>query len=182
MSWKSKTGFCLFILWLHTPTALSSSRFFKFSIWLTASVSHREACIALLFPSNIPTGDATEPESTDLGHRSNLGHQLCYKWSFTEAQPRPFICTLSMAASTLQWQLSSCDRDICGFPGGASGKEPACQCRRLKRQRFSPWGGKVPWRRAQQPTPVFLPGESHGQSLVGYSPWGHKESNKTEAA
>ena len=82
MSWKSKTGFCLFILWLHTPTALSSSRFFKFSIWLTASVSHREACIALLFPSNIPTGDATEPESTDLGHRSNLGHQLCYKWSF----------------------------------------------------------------------------------------------------
>ena len=41
---------------------------------------------------------------------------------------------------------------------------------------------KISWRWAQQPTPVFLPGESHGQrSLVGYSPWGHKESNKTEA-
>ena len=39
------------------------------------------------------------------------------------------------------------------------------------RHGFSPWIGKIPWRRAQQPTPVFLPGESHGQkSLVGYSP------------
>ena len=68
-----------------------------------------------------------------------------------------------------------------GFPGGASGKEPACQCRRPKRGRFDPWVGKIPWRRAWQPTPVFLPGESHGQRiLVGYGPQGHKESDKTE--
>ena len=46
---------------------------------------------------------------------------------------------------------------------------------------FDPWVGKVPWRRAWQPTPAFLPGESHGQkSLVGYSPWDHKESDTTE--
>ena len=39
-----------------------------------------------------------------------------------------------------------------------------------------------PWRRARQPTPVFLPGESHGQrNLVGYSPWGLKEPDTTEA-
>ena len=58
-----------------------------------------------------------------------------------------------------------------GFPGGASGKEPACQCRRPKRCRFDPWVGKIPWRRAWQPTPVFLPGESHGQrSLVADGP------------
>ena len=58
-----------------------------------------------------------------------------------------------------------------GFPGGANGKEPTCQCRRYKRCRFDPWVGKIPWRRAWQSTPVFLPGESHGQrSLVGYSP------------
>ena len=57
---------------------------------------------------------------------------------------------------------------ILGFPGGASGKEPACQCRRCKRLMFDPWVGKMPWRRAWQPTPVFLPGESHGQrSLAG---------------
>ena len=47
-----------------------------------------------------------------------------------------------------------------GFPGGSSGKEPACQCRRCKTLRFSPWVRKIPWWRAWQPTPVFLPGES----------------------
>ena len=41
--------------------------------------------------------------------------------------------------------------------------------------------GRFPWRRAWQPTPLFLPGEFHGQrSLVGYSPWAHKESDTTE--
>ena len=47
---------------------------------------------------------------------------------------------------------------------------------------FSPWVGKIFWRREWQPTPVFLPGESHGQrSLAGYGPWGLKESHTTEA-
>ena len=54
-----------------------------------------------------------------------------------------------------------------GFPGGASGKEPTWQCRRHKRHRFDPWIGKIPWRRAWQPTPVFLPGESQGQEPGG---------------
>ena len=47
---------------------------------------------------------------------------------------------------------------MAGFPDGASGKEPACQCRRCKRHEFNPFAGKIPWRRAQQPIPVFLPG------------------------
>ena len=56
---------------------------------------------------------------------------------------------------------------VMGFPGGASGKEPTCKCRRHKRCRFYPWLGKIPWRKVWQPPPVFLPGESHGQrSLV----------------
>ena len=42
-----------------------------------------------------------------------------------------------------------------GFPGGASGKEPACQCKRCQRPRFSPWVRKIPWTRAWQTTPVF---------------------------
>ena len=47
----------------------------------------------------------------------------------------------------------------------------------MRRPGFDPWAGKIPWRRAWQPTPVFLPGESQGQrSLVGYSSRGHKES------
>ena len=49
-----------------------------------------------------------------------------------------------------------------GFPGGTSGKEPACQCRRHKRHGFDPRVRKIPWRRAWQPTSVLLPGESHG--------------------
>ena len=59
--------------------------------------------------------------------------------------------------------------------------KPTCPCRRRKRCRFNPWVGKIPWRRAWQPALVFLPGESHGQrSLVGYNPWGCKESDTTE--
>ena len=62
------------------------------------------------------------------------------------------------------WQLSQ--RRIC------------LQCRRLV---FDPWFGKISWRRKWKPTLVFLPGKSHRQwSLVGYSPWGHKESDTTE--
>ena len=46
---------------------------------------------------------------------------------------------------------------------------------------FDPWVKKIPWRRAWQPTLVFLPGEFHGQrSPVGYGPWGHKELDMTE--
>ena len=67
------------------------------------------------------------------------------------------------------------------FPGGANGKEPACQCRRCERPGYNLWVGKIPWSRKWQPIPVFLPEKSHGQrSLVGYSPWGHEELDKTE--
>ena len=48
----------------------------------------------------------------------------------------------------------------------------------MQETRFDPWVRKIPWRKEWQPTPVFLPGESHGQmSLVGYSPLGRKESD-----
>ena len=67
-----------------------------------------------------------------------------------------------------------------GFPGGTSGKEPTCQCRRHEIQVPSlSWEG--PLEGHMQPTPVFLPEESHGQeSLVSYSPQCHKESDTTE--
>ena len=71
---------------------------------------------------------------------------------------------------------------LMGFPGGISGKEPVYQCNRLKIPAFDPYVGKILWRRTQQPTPVFLPGESHGQRcLAAYSPWGRKELDTTEA-
>jgi len=52
------------------------------------------------------------------------------------------------------------------------------ECRRLG---LDPWVRKIPWRRKWQPTPVLLPGKSHGwRRLVGYSPQGRKESDMTE--
>ena len=66
--------------------------------------------------------------------------------------------------------------------GGIRGEESACQCRKRKRCGFNLWVRKIPWRRAWQPTPVFLPGESHEQrSLADYSPWGRKELDTTES-
>ena len=56
-----------------------------------------------------------------------------------------------------------------------------CQCRRRKSCGFDPWVRKIPWSRKWKPGPVFLPGQFHRQrSLVGYSPWGHTESDVTE--
>ena len=64
------------------------------------------------------------------------------------------------------------------FPGGSDSKS---NCLQGQRPTFNPWVGKIPWRRKRPPTPVLLPWKSHGQrSLVGYSPWGHKESDMTE--
>ena len=55
--------------------------------------------------------------------------------------------------------------------GGSDGQESACNAGD-GRPGFDPWVGKIPWRRTWQPTPVFLPEESHGwRSLEGYSPW-----------
>ena len=60
-----------------------------------------------------------------------------------------------------------------------SGSDSIClQCRR---PRFNHWVGKILWRQERLPTPIFLPGEFHGQKrLVSYSPWGRKESDTTE--
>ena len=55
-----------------------------------------------------------------------------------------------------------------GHPWWLGGEESACQCRRPRRCGFDPWVQKIPWSRKWQPTPGFLPGESHGQrSLAG---------------
>ena len=69
-----------------------------------------------------------------------------------------------------------------GFPSGSAVKQSAFNAGAAEdtSSKKIPFG-KIPWRRAWPPTPVFLPRESHGQkSLVGYSPWGCGESDKTE--
>ena len=110
--------------------------------------------------------------------RSPRKEYFQFPWKSTHATHWEFFC-LSDTCSlndilrfneylNLIWITGLCIR--VGFPGGAGGKEPICQCRRHKRLGFNPWVKKIPWKREWLPTPVFLPGESHGQrSLVGYS-------------
>ena len=94
------------------------------------------------------------------------------------------IVVIVIIYAVLAWRAELClPGCVCvwGFPGGTSGKEPACQCRRCKRCGFDPWVGKIPWSRKWQPTLVFLPGKSRGpRGLIGYSPWGHRGSDTTE--
>ena len=83
----------------------------------------------------------------------------------------PRIPVVNFSVSATEGLMSS---NTIGFPGDSVGKESTCNA-------GEPWVGKIPWRRKWQPTPVFLPGESHGQrSLVDYSPQGCKELDTTE--
>ena len=60
-------------------------------------------------------------------------------------------------------------------------KNPPANAGNARDAKFDLWVGKILWSRKWQPTPVFLPGETHGQrSLVGYSPWGREESDMTK--
>ena len=84
-------------------------------------------------------------------------------------------------------QPSSTELKRCAHAGGLpqwlSGKDSDYQCRSQSRGYFDPWVGRIPWRRAWPPTPIFLPGKSRGQrSLVGCNPWGCKEWDTTEHA
>ena len=70
---------------------------------------------------------------------------------------------------------------ILGAPGGSVVKLSTWQCRRWRKRWFSPWVGKIPWRRKWQLTLLFLLGKSHGQrSLVGYGPWDLKELDRAK--
>ena len=77
------------------------------------------------------------------------------------------------------YSISMTTNGVYGFSMWSRGIEFTCKCRRCKRYKFDPWAGKMPWSWKRQPTPVFMPGESHGQrSLVGYSPWDRRELDK----
>ena len=65
-------------------------------------------------------------------------------------------------------------KEVLGFPWWLSGKEPICRGRRCG---FDPWVRKIPWRRKWQPTPVFLPGESHGQRSLAATVYGVTEES-----
>ena len=119
----------------------------------------------------------------EWGYRSNLKQQMYQSLTRLLPQYEAFVSEGEESVDESRTQTGAVCQCVCGLPRRHGGKEPGCQCRRRRRHGFHPWVGRIPWRRAWQPTAVFLPGEPHGQrSLAGYSPRGCKGSDTAEAA
>ena len=115
-------------------------------------------------------------------HHAGLALQWCFinTWQVLSAHDvSTSLNTLTLPSLVLKPTLKGKYDHFSNCPKSQVSWYRIClPCRRFG---FDPWVGKIPWRRKWQPTPVFLPGESHGQrSLVGYSPQGCKESKTTE--
>ena len=115
---------------------------------------------------------------------SGGGSAICTEYkvnvaSCSWAMPQPWQETPAVVQIRIwKWTNKTC---YVGFPSGTSGKESACQRRRLKRCEFDLWIGKIPWSRKRHPSSVFLSGKFHQQkSLVGCNLWDCKESDTTE--
>ena len=132
--------------------------------------------------------------TTELGHELDMGQrwsafrrrpgwgELLWRHESTSQMPPGYSHSAYRRISqTLVTHISLRHIDISyllGFPHSSDSRESACNA---GDPGSLPWVGKIPWRREWEPTPVFLPEESHGlKSLTGYSPWGHKESDMTE--
>ena len=92
---------------------------------------------------------------------------LCYTVNPCCLSDRVVKIVISSTLSQFPFRLFLWPVGHMGFPGAASGKERACRCRRPERYGFDPWLGKIPWRKAWRPTPVFLPGKSPGTEEPG---------------
>ena len=104
----------------------------------------------------------------------NILQPLPHPWKVFLQMSEVWVSCRLFFSSSLCW--------VEELPWWLSSKESTCQCRRHRRCRFNLWVGKIPWRRKWQPTPVFLPGESHGQrSLADYSPQGCKSQTRLSA-
>ena len=113
-----------------------------------------------------------------------------------EQQPSPWDCSttpkLQLLACAFQktgvpvWGMYGCGKDCLmlipfRLPQTSLVAQSVKNLPAVRRPGFDLWVGKIPWRRKWQPTPVSLPGKSHGErSLVGCSPWVRQESGMTE--
>ena len=113
---------------------------------------------------------------TSEGQNPKIGHWFRDRREFA---PSHWIFSVADTMHQKKRPASSIQLAWKEFMVAAQGSRTCLQCRRPG---FNPWVRKIPWRKARQPTPVFLSGKSHGQgSLVGYSPQACKESDMTEA-
>ena len=110
----------------------------------------------------------TQGSNPGLPHRRQILYQLSHKESPRTLEWVAYPFSSIFPTQELNRGLLHCR--LIFFTSWVT-RESIYQCRRHRRCKFNPWIRKIPWRRAQQPTPVFLPGESHEQrSLPGYSP------------
>ena len=122
-------------------------------------------------------GEYSSAPKTKSCDRSPELLQLVSPQSFLQSTQSPSsnpypVLTVHISDEFLQFTSAQ------GLLRWCSGKESTCNAGDTG---FDPWVGKIPLEEKWQPTPVFLPEKSHGQrSLVGYGPWGSKESDKTE--
>ena len=107
----------------------------------------------------------------------NQGNALGWESGFRK---KNYFKLLANLLDSLQKKVvlkKQCKYKKLGFPDGLADKESPSQCKIHRKWGFDPWIRKIPWSRKWQLTPVFLPGKSLGQrSLMGYTPWGCKES------
>ena len=80
-------------------------------------------------------------------------------------------CEYIIQLNRTNHSTETCEITNIRLPRWLSGKEFTCHCSSLRRHRFNPWVGKIPWRRKWQPTPVFLPGENSGFPPLGIGSW-----------
>ena len=121
------------------------------------TMSLTQNCVGALFNSSAQSFSSRSPSLLDICWLSSTSHST----SLGPAWLRPVLALVkaSLVAQTVK-HLPAMQETWVRSLGGE---------------------GSIPWRRKWQPTPVFLPGESHGwRSLAGYSPWGRKESDTTE--
>ena len=152
---------------------------FSFSI----SPSNEWEVVPTQFQCNANLSNFSPKFGLKVGMQPNSGWKDMKRavWSLEKATscstgstPTSYHLSSSSGSGHAWEEAKTCYRiwaSVGGLPDGAGGKEPDCQCRRCKRCGFDPWARKITWRRTWQPTPILLPGESHGQkSLTGCGP------------
>ena len=118
--------------------------------WKNPSCKSTLQYLSFLHPKG--QGDKTY-SNLNVSYKAPLGATLLPSLSLSESINREFV-----RKEDPHW-ICHFLPSLMGLPWWLSGKEPACQCRR---HLFNPWVSKIPWRRAWQPTPLFLPGKSYG--------------------
>ena len=159
LSWGSIALFTLLrplcrfwpIVLLHIPHSMHRETLFTYKIYLNmiTSPSH------IFLPSTWKVKEMTKLHVITGSDDSSAGH-----------------CNFNVVAGCKELKRMCIQKH---FPGGTSGKEPTCQCRRCKRPGFDPWVGKIPLEEEMATHSSILAWRSYGQrSLAGYSPWDHK--------